>query len=246
MESLNHNSVSLFIQFIDKLNAEDRIKICVEPLSDLRILRVKTQVETKHGIADIYTIGQYFERCGDRIPDPAIKFICVDQRSPENRGLDLVWVYPESFTNCGFSLNCDTGISSNNKYSSAMYELLCSLADQWLMDIQAHGFLSADTAIVMKDEPTDKEKMLENFHLINERLYYTGSVSRDEIDITAFHPDTQPCVESISMGDMYPVVELHNANEVEMTLDEMIRWENISFEGSVLLLESIRKIQRRY
>jgi hypothetical protein len=143
MKKLNLHATKIFAALLEKLGAQESLKIRVQNYMPLTIELVQEGINTPYGKAKLYSLMHHYIQNGDLMRDPEMTFLVIDARQhpadylllavyPQSYQLDSLGVYEESIQLRDFET-----IGYLFRYQAAH----CSFASLWLNNIKAQGFL---------------------------------------------------------------------------------------------------------
>jgi hypothetical protein len=144
MLSLNDKSNAIFMQFVDRLAGDKRLRIKREAESYLilELLETDIAINSRNSIGNLYSLVMSNTQNATKI-DPGMRFIVVDNRTGQTDA-DAIAIYPVSYRQDEIRTYEEAVEIINHKVFSinkALQKKHCHFANLWLKKIEAKGYL---------------------------------------------------------------------------------------------------------
>ncbi len=148
MDFLDNNATDIFCQLISKMDGQQHLKITNDPFMPLTIELIGTEIETPWGKGNQFSLCPYYIQYGDLMQDPEMGFIVIDQRSPVDKDVTKVFIFPYMFQQANLGIYQESMLVTGNmtdQYDRMMLDDHIEFANIWLQNILQQGFLNQPT-----------------------------------------------------------------------------------------------------
>jgi hypothetical protein len=143
MKKINEQATKIFCRLLKKLNGRQHLQLVSDEYMPLILERLEEDILTPWGVATAYSVAHYYDQNGDRMRDPEMVFIVVDNRT-EEKDMQAIGIYPQTFQQDNLGLYEESARIENGeltKYIKVWQDAHTSFANTWLKNIRQQGFL---------------------------------------------------------------------------------------------------------